>query len=57
MSSTTSTRVDRRGGHRRVRYPGVERNRLGLTIRAAVINLKRLVNLGLGWNDDWHLDT
>jgi hypothetical protein len=57
MSSTTSTRVDRRGGHRRVRYPGVERNRLGLTIRAAVISLKRLVNLGLGWNDDWHLDT
>ncbi|HEY0699475.1 MAG TPA: IS1182 family transposase [Micromonospora sp.] len=41
-------------GHRRVRYRGVERNRLGLTTRAAAINLRRLVNLGLthtptGW--------
>ncbi len=41
-------------GHRRVRYRGVERNRLGLSIRAAVINLRRLLNLGLtptatGW--------
>jgi IS5 family transposase len=41
-------------GHRRVRYRGVERNRLGLNIRAAVINLRRLLNLGLthttnGW--------
>jgi IS5 family transposase len=42
-------------GHRRVRYRGVERNRLGLSIRAAAINLRRLLNLGLthtagGWN-------
>lgn len=41
-------------GHRRVRYRGVERNRLGLATRAAAINLRRLVNLGLhqgpnGW--------
>jgi IS5 family transposase len=41
-------------GHRRVRYRGVERNRLGLSVRAAVINLRRLLNLGLtdtaaGW--------
>ena len=41
-------------GHRRVRYRGVERNRHGLSIRAAVINLRRLLNLGLthtanGW--------
>lgn len=41
-------------GHRRVRFRGVERNRLGLSIRAAAINLRRLVNLGLhhdntGW--------
>ena len=41
-------------GHRRVRYRGVERNRLGLHIRAAAINLRRLLNLGLthtanGW--------
>jgi IS5 family transposase len=42
-------------GHRRLRYRGVERNRLALTIRAAVINLRRLLNLGLthttnGWS-------
>jgi IS5 family transposase len=42
-------------GHRRVRYRGVERNRLGLHIRAAAINLRRLLNLGLthtanGWS-------
>jgi IS5 family transposase len=41
-------------GHRRVRYRGVERNRLGLATRAAAINLRRLLNLGLthtatGW--------
>jgi IS5 family transposase len=41
-------------GHRRVRYRGVERNRLGLHLRAAAINLRRLLNLGLhhtvnGW--------
>jgi IS5 family transposase len=40
--------------HRRVRYRGVERNRIALTIRAATINLRRLINLGLdhgptGW--------
>ena len=37
-------------GHRRVRYRGVERNRIALTIRAATINLRRLINLGLTWN-------
>lgn len=41
-------------GHRRVRYRGIERNRLGLSLRAAAINLRRLLNLGLthtgsGW--------
>jgi IS5 family transposase len=34
-------------GHRRVRYRGVERNRQALSIRAAVLNLRRLLNLGL----------
>ena len=34
-------------GHRRVRYRGVTRNQLGLTLRVAAINLRRLVNLGL----------
>jgi IS5 family transposase len=37
-------------GHRRVRYRGVERNRLGLSLRAAAINLRRLLNLGLHHN-------
>jgi len=42
-------------GQRRVRYRGVERYQLGLTIRVAAINLRRLVNLGLtraptAWN-------
>jgi len=41
-------------GHRRVRYRGVTRNQLGLSLRVAAINLRRLVNLGLysdptGW--------
>lgn len=40
--------------HRRVRYRGIERNRIGLATRVAVINLRRLLNLGLhhgpaGW--------
>ena len=37
-------------GNRRVRYRGVARNHLGLTIRVAAINLRRLVNLGLDHN-------
>lgn len=44
-------------GHRRVRYRGVERNRLGLYTRAATINLRRLLNLGLTWNNGWTLAT
>ena len=31
----------------RVRYRGVERNQLGLSLRIAAINLRRVVNLGL----------
>ena len=42
--------------HRRVRYRGVERNRLGLNLRAAVINLRRHLNLGLTHTaDGWTL--
>lgn len=37
-------------GHRRCRYRGVARNRIGFSTRAAVINLKRLINLGLEHN-------
>jgi hypothetical protein len=46
-------------GHRRVRYHGVERNRLGLSVRAAAINLRRLLKLGLTHNpaDGWNLAT
>ena len=40
--------------NRRVRYRGVDRNRIGLSTRAAAINLRRIINLGLhhgpeGW--------
>jgi IS5 family transposase len=42
-------------GHRRVRYRGVQRNRIALATRAAALNLRRLLNLGLnhgpaGWS-------
>ena len=42
-------------GHRRVRHRGVERNRLSLSVRAAAINLRRLLNLGLTWNNGWNV--
>ncbi|MGB5756315.1 MAG: transposase [Acidimicrobiales bacterium] len=45
-------------GHRRVRYRGVERNQLGLSSRAATINLQCLINLGLTWNGiTWQIPT
>ena len=34
-------------GHRRCRYRGVARNKIALSTRAAAVNLKRLINLGL----------
>ena len=37
-------------GHRRVRFIGVDPNRLGLSLRAAAVNLRRLINLGLEHN-------
>jgi IS5 family transposase len=43
----------RRG--RRVSYRGIARNQIGLAHRCAAINLRRLVNLGLGWDHGWHL--
>ena len=42
--------------HRRVRFRGVERNQLGLSLRIATINLRRLVNLGLEYNGEWILE-
>jgi IS5 family transposase len=41
--------------HRRVRFRGVERNQLGLSLRIAAINLRRLVNLGLDHDGEWIL--
>jgi IS5 family transposase len=38
-------------GHRRVRYRGLARNQLGLSLRVAAINLRRLVNMGLDHGD------
>lgn len=36
--------------HRRLRYRGIEPNRAQLALRVAAVNLRRLVNLGLGHN-------
>jgi IS5 family transposase len=38
-------------GHRRVRYRGLARNQLGLSLRVAAINLRRLVTMGLDHHD------
>ena len=43
--------------HRRVRFRGVERNQLGLSLRIAAINLRRLLNLGLDFDGEWTLST
>jgi IS5 family transposase len=39
--------------HRRLRYRGIERNQLGWSHRCAAINLKRLLNLGLNYDNGW----
>ena len=41
--------------HRRVRFRGVEKNHLGLSLRIAAINLRRLVNLGLRHDGTWQV--
>jgi IS5 family transposase len=41
--------------HRRVRYRGVERNQLGLSLRVGALNLRRLINLGLRHEGGWVL--
>jgi IS5 family transposase len=43
------------GGNRRVRFRGVEKNQLGLSLRVAAINLRRLINLGLVHDGGWQL--
>jgi IS5 family transposase len=45
------------GHHRRVPYRGVARNQHWLALRAAAINLRRLVNLGLDYNHGWTIAT
>jgi IS5 family transposase len=42
----------RRGG-RKVRYRGITRNQIGFAHRCAAVNLTRLLNLGLTWDDTW----
>jgi IS5 family transposase len=42
-------------GHRRVRFRGVERNQLGLSLRVGALNLRRLINLGLVHDGTWRL--
>ena len=39
------------GGHRRVRYRGLTRNQLGLSLRVTAINLRRLIAMGLDHHD------
>jgi IS5 family transposase len=45
-----------RHGHRKVRYRGIQRNRIAVSQRAAAINLQRLTTLGLTWNGSWTLN-
>jgi IS5 family transposase len=42
---------------RRVAYRGLARNRLWLAHRAAAVNLRRLITLGLTYDDHWRLTT
>ena len=39
--------------NRRVRFRGMTRNRLGLSLRLAAINLRRVVDLGLDRDGEW----
>ncbi len=40
-------------GHRRCRYRGVKRNQLGWSLRVAAVNLTRLLNLGMRYENGW----
>jgi transposase len=42
-------------GNRRLRYRGVERNDAWLKLRAAALNLRRLLALGLSFEDGWKI--
>jgi len=56
MVERTLAWLVRRGG-RKVRYRGIARNRIGFAHRCAAINLRRLINLGLDWNNGWTMAT
>ena len=56
MVERTIAWLIRRGG-RKVRYRGIARNRIGLANRCAAVNLRRLVNLGLTWDNHWQVST
>ena len=45
------------GDNRKVRFRGVEKNKLGLSMRIAAINLRRMVTLGLDHDGTWQLRT
>jgi IS5 family transposase len=42
-----------RGTNRRLRYRGTDRNQLWWSHRCAAVNLQRLLNLGLTWDNNW----
>lgn len=42
-----------RDNHRKLRYRGIGRNQLGWSHRCAAINLKRLLALGLDYDNGW----
>jgi IS5 family transposase len=44
-----------RKGHRKVRYRGISRNRMGWSQRASAVNLQRLVKLGLCYDGAWQI--
>ena len=44
-----------RDGHRRCRYRGIKRNQLGFSLRVAAVNLRRLLALGLGYDNGWKI--
>jgi IS5 family transposase len=56
MVERTLAWLIRRGG-RKVRYRGIARNRIGLAHRCAAVNLRRLINLGIEWDNGWQVAT
>jgi len=43
--------------NRRLRYRGIERNQLAWSHRCAAVNLKRLLALGLTFDNGWTITT